>query len=71
MPASTYFARCAADERKLAAHGFDTQPDMDGLTDYAFGQADKLDALIAALGMEAECDMRGRWHVARVRREAV
>ena len=66
-----YFAQSLACERKLAAHGFDHQPDESELAEYAFDQADKLDALIESLGLEARRDVRGRWHVGRARREAV
>lgn len=71
MASCSYFAHRLADERKLAAHGFDRQPDLAELTDYAFGQSDKLDALIEALGMQATRDVRGRWHVGQECREAV
>ena len=71
MIESSYFAQRAADERMLAARGFARQPDVSELADYCFSQADKLDALIAALGMEAKRDVRGRWRVAHAHREAV
>lgn len=70
MPVN-YFAQSLASARKLAAHGFDRQPDEAELAEYAFDQADKLDALIESLGLEARKDVRGRWHVERARQEAV
>lgn len=70
MPATSYFVQSMADKRRLADHGFDHYPDCGELADYAFDQSDKLDALIEALGLEASRDVRGRWHVARARREA-
>ena len=71
MSTYSYFAERAADERRLADHGFDHFPDEQEFAEYAFEQSDKLDALLQALGLVAERDVRGRWHVARMRREVV
>lgn len=69
MDYSAYFARAELVARTLEAHGLPRNPTDDDLLAFAIEQADRIDALCAALGVEIVADYRGRYRV--IRAEAV
>lgn len=69
MDYSAYFARSEHVARTLEAHGLPRNPTDEDLLAFAIEQADRIDALCAALGVEIVTDYRGRHCV--IRTEAV
>ena len=67
-----YSADCAHTERvahALEAHGLPRNPTDEDVLVFAIEQADRIDALCAALGVEIVTDYRGLYRV--IRAEAV
>ena len=62
-PVGNYFSRLISDERLLEKHGFSYWPDTEELARYVFENDAKIDAICAALGIEAQRDVRGCWKV--------
>lgn len=69
MDYSSYFAHAESVARTLEAHGLPPNPTDEDLLAFAIEQADRIDALCAALGVEVVTDYRGRYRV--IRAEAV
>lgn len=69
MDYSAYFAHAERVARMLETHGLPRNPADEDLLAFTIEQADRIDALCAALGVEIVTDYRGRYRV--VRAEAV
>ena len=67
MDYSAYFAHAERVARTLEAHGLPRNPTDEDILGFAIEQADRIDALCTALGVEV--DYRGRCRV--IRAEAV
>lgn len=69
MDYSAYFAHTERVAHALEAHGLPRNPTDEDVLVFAIDQADRIDALCAALGVEIIADYRGRYRV--IRAEAV
>lgn len=69
MDYTAYFAHAERVACTLEAHGLPRNPTDEDLLAFAIDQADRIDALCAALGVEIVTDYRGRHRV--IRAEAV
>lgn len=69
MDYSAYFAHAERVARTLEAHGLPRNPTDEDILGFAIEQADRIDALCTALGVEIVADYRGRCRV--IRAEAV
>lgn len=69
MDYTAYFAHAERVAHTLEAHGLPRNPTDEDLLEFAIEQADRIDALCAALGVEIVTDYRGRYRV--IRSEAV
>lgn len=69
MDYTAYFAHAERVVRTLEAHGLPRNPTDDDLLAFTIEQADRIDALCAALGVEIVTDYRGRYRI--IRTEAV
>ena len=65
MDYSAYFAHAERVAHTLEAHGLPRNPTDEDLLTFAIEQADRIDALCAALGVEIVTDYRGRHRVVR------
>lgn len=69
MDYSAYFAHTERVAHALEAHGLPRNPTDEDVLVFAIEQADRIDALCAALGVEIVTDYRGLYRV--IRSEAV
>lgn len=69
MDYSAYFAHAERVARTLEAHGLPCNPTDEDILGFAIEQADRIDALCTALGVEIVTDYRDRCRV--IRAEAV
>lgn len=69
MDYSAYFAHTERVAHALEAHGLPRNPTDEDVLVFAIEQADRIDALCAALGVEIVTDYRGLYRV--IRSEAI